>query len=47
MLEAIVIDASDETEALAIARKAEKKSWAVLDDKRRKNYTAEEVSTKA
>ncbi len=47
VLEAIVVEAENSIEATTKARKTLKKNWKTLDDKRRKNYTAEVVSTKA
>lgn len=47
VLEAIVLEANSEGEAIETARKTMKKDWKNLDDKRRKNYTAEKVSTKS
>jgi len=46
VLEARVIEANSTDEAIDLSKKTLKKTWKVLDDKRRKNYTAEEVSTK-
>lgn len=46
VLEVTNVQAASESAAIEASRKLKKKSWKVVNDKRRKNYKAEEISSR-
>ncbi len=46
VLEVTNVSAASESAAIEASRKLLKKKWKVINDKRRKNYKAEEVSSR-